>query len=135
MYSVVLQKAIDEGLKMPSVKTKFDSIVVYRMANYNEYPAPLSRSHFNSQAENSKKPKGNHEPWEEYTCSCYTDCEVLKTRTHLPRKGCKIAKGTIYSIGGALLGPAEDSHCHWFLYNDYDPSIKNFKEVNDESIY
>lgn len=131
-YSDKLQTALDDGTieLPPDIKTQFEPFSAYRAVTMKE-PRPLRREDFNSQIE--KGVALDERNWESYSCSCFVNLDELNIAMHLPRKNKKIAKGTIRNDYGAIYCEGSDTHVHWFLYNDCDPS-KMFEIIEAEDL-
>lgn len=135
-FPSVLKKALqDKVVKFPEeLEKSYETFHVYRGIRYKAGEKEnVDKTDFLSQAER-RLPGTDYDDIGEYSCSCFEKLEELRLAYSLPRKNKGIAEGTMSCEAGARWKDRNDmwdTHWHWFLYDDIDPS-RDFKVCNYE---
>lgn len=133
-FPSVLKKALQEGtIILPNeLQKEYKPIHVFRGIRYKiGEKEEIDKTDFLSQAER-RLPGTDFEDVGSYSCSCFEKVEELILAYQLPRKNKCISEGIMRCELGARWDDMNDNwetHRHWFLYENVDPSC-DFKVYN-----
>lgn len=70
----------------------------------------------------------------QYSCSFFKEKEDIRNAMHLPRKGWKIAIGTLMDSYGGILHKESKPHIHLFRYDNVVPAFEiiDYNELEDK---
>lgn len=132
-FPSVLKKVLqDKTVTFPKeLQQEYKPIHVFRGIRYViGEKEEIDKTDFLSQAERNL-PGTDFEDIGSYSCSCFEDVEELVLAYQLPRKNKCISDGMMKCELGPLWNDLDDeweTHRHWFLYENVDPS-------NDFKVY
>lgn len=122
LFPSVLRESLQNNICAMPDKTEWEyaPILVYRGVKITKDKTVIDRSDFLSQIERGLSK--NFADIKKYSCSVFTDVDVLSDSLKLPRRNKRIAVGHMQDKDGPCYRLNDDPHIHWFLYEDADPS-------------
>lgn len=117
--SIIREKAERGEFAFPAnTKLEYEPFQAYRgIEREQDDKSPVTRSDFMSYAELGKKPRGVDTNSPSYfAASLYLDKACVENALKFPRKGWKIAIGSVYSEAGPTNVNEKTSHVDWWLY-------------------